>query len=105
MAASGFVAVLAVIPLLPFIFIFVAQLSLRLLGWYLQAHTKARKVAIVDQVKAHQAVANESHASREVEDGWEKVEESGTADNGKPLASDWNGVIGFFHPFWQVAFV
>jgi alpha-1,2-mannosyltransferase len=100
MATSGIVAVLAAVPLLPLIFIFLLQLSLRGLGWYLQAQAAPRKAAVVDRVRAEQAAKAKEQVSQEAEDGWEKIESSGTAENGKPLSDDWSGIIGFFHPFW-----
>lgn len=102
MAASRFVAVLAVVPLLPLILILFIQLSLRALGWYLQAQTEDRKAAITSRVRAEIAAIQSDQASQEVEDGWEKIEESGTAENGKPLPDNWSGIVGFFHPFWSV---
>ena len=100
MATSNIVAVLALIPLLPLILILCVRLLLCALGWYLQAQTTARKTALIDRVKNEQADISEKQVSREVEDGWEKIEESATAENGKPILDDWSGVVGFFHPFW-----
>ncbi|OCT52038.1 GDP-Man:Man(3)GlcNAc(2)-PP-Dol alpha-1,2-mannosyltransferase [Cladophialophora carrionii] len=99
MATSRFVALVAVVPLLPLILILLIQLGLRSLGWYLQTNTKERKEAIVRRVDAERAAVAEHQRSQEAEDGWEKIEKSGTAENGQPLLDDWNGVVGFFHPF------
>ncbi|ETI22023.1 hypothetical protein G647_06093 [Cladophialophora carrionii CBS 160.54] len=99
MATSRFVALVAVVPLLPLILILLIQLGLRSLGWYLQTNTKERKEAIVRRVEAERAAVAEHQRSQEAEDGWEKIEKSGTAENGQPLLDDWNGVVGFFHPF------
>jgi alpha-1,2-mannosyltransferase len=102
MATSSIVAALAVVPLLPLILIFLVQLLLRALGWYLLAQTTARKAAITTRVRAEQAALTEHQESQGEDDGWEKIEESGTAENGKSLQDDWSGVVGFFHPFWCV---
>jgi alpha-1,2-mannosyltransferase len=100
MATSSIVALLAVVPLLPFILILLVQLWLRALGWHLQANARERKAAIVRRVEAERAAVTEHRGSQEAEDGWEKIEKSGAAENGKPLLDEWNGVVGFFHPFW-----
>ncbi len=100
MATRRIVAVLAVIPLLPLILVFFTQLCLRTLGWYLQGQTKDRKAATIRRVKAEKPALLHNQISQEAEDGWETIEKLGTAENGKPFTDDWNGVVGFFHPFW-----
>ena len=102
MAASRIVALLAVVPLLPLVFILLVQLSLRFWGWYLQVHTSDKKAALVNSVKQERSETSEIQptSQEEAEDEWEKVEKAGTADNGKPVQDDWSGVVGFFHPFW-----
>lgn len=103
MATSSVVAVLAVVPLLPLVFLLLLQLSLRTLGWYLQGLSRDRRAAITARVRRDKAAVLQSqHASQETEDGWEKIEKAGTAENGKPLQDEWSGVVGFFHPFWCV---
>ncbi|KIW31381.1 uncharacterized protein PV07_03034 [Cladophialophora immunda] len=99
-ASSSVVAVLAVVPLLPLVFVLLLQLSLRALGWYLRAQSRDRKAAIFERVRRERAAVLENQPlSQEAEDGWERVEKEGTAQNGKPLEDEWGGVIGFFHPF------
>jgi alpha-1,2-mannosyltransferase len=93
-------AVLAVIPVLPFVLIFFLQLSLRSLGWYLQSQTQERKAAIIAACTEGKSNAPRSETSEGSEDGWEKIEKTGTAVNGKSEQDEWSGIVGFFHPFW-----
>jgi alpha-1,2-mannosyltransferase len=80
------------------------QLSLRCLGWALQAKSKDRRAAIISRVQQDREAALElqQHLQRETEaeDGWETIEQAGTAENGKPSQDEWEGIVGFFHPFW-----
>lgn len=101
MAASRVVALLAAVPVLPVVFLLLARLALRALGWFLQDRTKDRRAAIVAKVQRDRAAFGESQqTSQEVEDGWQNVEKAGIADRGKPAQDGWAGVVGFFHPFW-----
>jgi flagellar biosynthesis component FlhA len=93
-------AALAMIPGLPFVLIFLLQLSLRLLGWYLQSQTQERRAAITAACADGKPNAARSEISEETEDGWEKIEKTGTAVNGRPDQDSWSGIVGFFHPFW-----
>jgi alpha-1,2-mannosyltransferase len=101
MAASTIVAVLAIMPLLPFIFLLLIRLALGGLGWSLQARARDRRAAIVSRIQRDRDGVFESRqALQEADDGWERVEKTGTAENGKPSPDEWDGVVGFFHPFW-----
>jgi alpha-1,2-mannosyltransferase len=101
MAISTLVAVLALVPLLPLLTLGLIRIGLRIWGWSLQAKTRDRREAIRIQTARDLKVTQEKQShSREVEDGWEKVEREGTAPNGQVPQDDWEGIIGFFHPFW-----
>jgi flagellar biosynthesis component FlhA len=102
MVASRLVAILAVIPLLPLLLILAVRLGLRAVGWYLLGNTTERKAAIIDRVKCEVAAVSEDERSHDTEDGWETIERTGSAENGKPLSDPWAGIVGFFHPFWSV---
>lgn len=75
-----------------------------LIGGRLRQKTSARREAILAAVTRE----DEEHALRErvspkSEDGdWEKVEgyAAGSVANGEKADHDWEGVVGFFHPFW-----
>ena len=101
MAASTLVAVLAIIPLLPFVSLLFIKLTLRVLGWSIRRRTRDRREAITARIHRDQSTLRGiQEASQEAEDGWEKIEKAGSAENGKPFQDDWAGIIGFFHPFW-----
>ncbi|KAL9038320.1 MAG: hypothetical protein Q9214_005326 [Letrouitia sp. 1 TL-2023] len=75
-----------------------------LLGQHLRRKSATRKSLILARVKTEE---NQSHfAGRESpkssDDGeWEKIEASaaGSAANGGQADDEWEGVVGFFHPF------
>lgn len=76
-------------------------------GWYLRRKSAARRSSILARVKVEEAQMQSSPSqSPETDDGeWEKVEKNAisSAPNGKAASKDWEGLIGFFHPFWFVA--
>ncbi|KAL8662324.1 MAG: hypothetical protein Q9168_008275, partial [Polycauliona sp. 1 TL-2023] len=72
-------------------------------GWYLRRKTRARKITILARVKLEEA-RSQLYASQspKSDDGeWEKVEKhtAGSAKNGGEADDEWEGIIGFFHPF------
>lgn len=86
---------------------FVSKLLLQaVVGWYLRRRTTSRKITILARVKLEEAQyqlsASQSHKSDDGE--WEKVEKhtAGSAKNGGEADDEWEGIIGFFHPFWSV---
>ena len=100
MAISILVGLLAVIPLLPLFALFFLRICLRLWGRSLHANSKDRRNAILIQTQRDQRVLEEKQDdTHEDEDGWEKVERAGTAANGQLPQDDWQGIVGFFHPF------
>jgi alpha-1,2-mannosyltransferase len=77
------------------------------LGWYLRRRTDGRRCHILELVEADEKKYEEERqrntANGEGEDsGWEKVDAYGvgTATNGGKGGDDWDGIVGFFHPFW-----
>ncbi len=75
-------------------------------GWYLRRRASARKITILARVKLEEAQYQLSASqSPKTDDGeWEKVEKhtAGSAKNGGEADDEWEGTIGFFHPFWSV---
>lgn len=79
-------------------------------GRLVQNRTKSRREQIITQVRAdekeHLSKCSRSQPQTQtVEEDWEKVDSSssvlGTAGSDKaPGNEDWDGIIGFFHPFW-----
>lgn len=101
MAASYLVVTLAAIPMLPLIALLSIRILLRLWGWSLQSQTQNRRDTILRQTKRDLEISEKQETKfQELEDGWEKVEKSGTSGNGQPQQQDnWVGIVGFFHPF------
>ena len=69
-------------------------------GSYLKRKTAARRQAVLKRVKIEEQ-AVESFYRRDQkggDDSWKTTgsDPSGQADN------DWEGLVGFFHPFWSV---
>ncbi|RAH83332.1 alpha-1,2-mannosyltransferase alg11 [Aspergillus japonicus CBS 114.51] len=98
-------ALLATCVLLPQLPLAVLRLVLRAVGWAVQKRTRSRREYIVSRVRAEEEeVARKKStkpASTDDED-WEKVDTSSSASSGTAGTStsdDWNGIIGFFHPF------
>lgn len=70
-------------------------------GLYLRKKTAGRKAQILELVESDEkeyAVEGEAGDSGE----WENVEAyaTGTAKNGEKADKEWDGIVGFFHPFW-----
>ena len=65
-----------------------------------------RKKAILRRVKIEEEGAQKFKRRSPLsdDDDWEKVESYGAASavNGGRAEDDWEGVVGFFHPFWFV---
>lgn len=95
------VALLTICLVTPTLAGYVSRSIFRGIGWYVQGKTKGRRDLIVSRVRAdeeHFRTQRSRRSGAEDED-WEKVEEcypAGTA----PKPDDWEGIIGFFHPFW-----
>jgi alpha-1,2-mannosyltransferase len=80
---------------------------LRSLGWSIKSKTQGRRELILNRVH----IENEEYRNKRrrpssgtsgEDEEWEKVDNTftGTASNGQPLGDEWEGIIGFFHPFW-----
>jgi hypothetical protein len=107
MSAVLIIVLLAAIPLIPFLVKILARGSLRLIGWSLQRRTSKRRELIASRVRSEQEAYEAAlKGSPKVEDeDWEQIESyaAGTAPNGEsPRDVEWDGVVGFFHPFWSV---
>lgn len=78
-------------------------------GSYLKRKTTARRQSMLKRVRVEEeAVRYFYRRSRKSEDDdWEKIESYGaaTSTNGSQADSDWEGIVGFFHPFWLVGLI
>lgn len=74
------------------------------LGWYLRKKTEGRRALILkvmnEDVKNYRQKSPE-HKESDDED-WEKLGASGigSSKNGDKADKEWDGIVGFFHPFW-----
>lgn len=107
MSTTLIIALLAAIPLIPIFAKILVRQSLRSIGWSLRRRTRKRREIILSRVQAEEERYQSDHRGqpRAEDEDWEKVDgyAAGTARNGAlPGAGDWEGVVGFFHPFWSV---
>lgn len=106
---SSVVPLICLAPLLTFLVLPLFWRALgALLGWYLRRKTDGRRCHILEVVEADEQKYREERPSStssegvEEDGGWEKVDAHvvGTARNGDRGDDDWDGIVGFFHPFW-----
>jgi len=76
-------------------------------GRYLRTKTAGRKAQILELTEKDQVEWEEDAKdgkSRRDSDDWENVDAYavGTANNGEKGEEEWDGIVGFFHPFWYV---
>lgn len=73
-------------------------------GCHLIKKSSERRKALLLKVKLDEEHdTNKNRSSPKADDGdWEKVDSdvSGTVPNGQKADDNWEGLIGFFHPFW-----
>ena len=74
------------------------------LGYYLRKKTAGRKAQILELVETEEKEYATEGDKRRDSDDWENVEAyaTGTAKNGEKADREWDGIVGFFHPFWCV---
>ncbi|SLM40850.1 alpha--mannosyltransferase [Lasallia pustulata] len=73
------------------------------IGWCLRQRTSARRKILFSDVGAEEEDyrAKKRLSPKSDDEDWEKVESyvSGSAKNGDVAEDEWEGVVGFFHPF------
>lgn len=85
---------------------YIVQLVGRLAGWNLRRLTQHRRELLLARVQGEreELEARAKSSSSAVEDEWEKVDKSrSVSEDGDEGDRKWNGIIGFFHPFWCVS--
>jgi alpha-1,2-mannosyltransferase len=72
-------------------------------GYYLKKKTAGRRSQILETVEADEKEFLENRETQDNDD-WESVDAyaAGTVKNGEPAQKEFDGIIGFFHPFWWV---
>ena len=74
-----------------------------ILGHYLRKKSAGRKAQILELVAADEkGYTTTADRERRDSDEWESVEAyaTGTAGTGEKADTEWDGIVGFFHPFW-----
>jgi alpha-1,2-mannosyltransferase len=94
-------------------------LIFRGVGWLIRRRTRSRREYVIararseEECRASRAKDPTSRSQVEDEEDWEKVDtgerpssssDSGATGTEEGKKDDWNGVVGFFHPFWYVVF-
>lgn len=104
--ATSIITFVAAVFLLPKFGSYTIGFALRTLGWSIQRRTADRRQAILDRVRVEREdfdSKRDKRTSKSSEDEeWEKVDDTapGTPPKGKGTEDDWDGIVGFFHPFW-----
>jgi alpha-1,2-mannosyltransferase len=75
-----------------------------LIGQYVHSKTAGRKKYILGQVESDRKAFFEAQKDvRRDSDEWENVEayaKGAAKSEGEKGDEDWDGIVGFFHPFW-----
>lgn len=74
----------------------------RSLGSSLEKKASTRKDEILKKVEEDERAFTATSEKRRNSDDWENVESyaTGSAKNGDKAEEEWQGIVGFFHPFW-----
>ena len=101
------------IPLITLLVLFTTSIYLspvlvralgKILGWHIQRRSRERRAILAARVCADEKQWSEKHqgGNRSDDEEWETVESyaAGIAKNGDRAEREWEGVVGFFHPFW-----
>lgn len=102
--ASWYILLIGVL-LIPRLCSYISVTALRGLGKYLQHTTRARRQAIWSRVKAEEIQRQTDPVSqkRAEDDGWEKIDGDAvrSVESSRDIPDEeWEGIVGFFHPFW-----
>lgn len=98
-------AVVAFAPLAVLLFgSAIVQILGETVGWHLKKKTAGKREYILNRViEEQEALAKDTkqRGRRESDEGWERVDgyAAGEAINGDVVDKDWEGIVGFFHPF------
>lgn len=105
-ALISVLALLAACVVLPQLPLAVLRIVLRGVGWIIQRRTRSRREYILSRVRADEEEfqSKRSKPTPGEDEDWEKVDtsssSSGPAGNNSSSGNDdWEGIIGFFHPF------
>ena len=75
------------------------------LGSHLKRKTTTRRRSILKRVNIEEEAVKSFYrrSQKSDDDDWEKIDDISIASarNGDIADDDWEGIIGFFHPFWS----
>jgi len=71
-------------------------------GYYLRKKTAGRRAQILELVEAEEKEFLAQGGNRKDSNEWENVDSYavGRAKNSEEGDAEWDGIVGFFHPFW-----
>ena len=96
---SLFLSIVVALVLLPKTLHLLAEL----IGNRLRQSSRTRRELLLDRVATETKAFEAEHKVKgKDDDDWEKIlpSQAGSAVNGGKADADWNGIVGFFHPFW-----
>jgi alpha-1,2-mannosyltransferase len=76
-----------------------------MVGYYLRRKTAGRRAQILDLVEQEEKEFQAENRERDDSDDWENIDghTTATANNGEKADKEFDGLVGFFHPFWYAA--
>lgn len=113
-AALALFIVTATVVLLPQVVGSLVGLVFRGVGWLIRRRTRSRREYVIARARSEEEEGRTPRAkdstnplARNQEDeDWEKVDKTGgvkttsSSESGGGEDAEWDGIIGFFHPFW-----
>jgi alpha-1,2-mannosyltransferase len=98
------VTLLSLFIVVPRLAAHVLRLAFRGFGCLIERKARGRRELIRSRVRVEEEEYRSSRhkSTRAEDDDWEKIEGHGlgSATNGDTGEGDWEGIVGFFHPFW-----
>jgi alpha-1,2-mannosyltransferase len=93
-----------ILAILPFLIPFLWRAIGLVLGWYLKRKTDGRRARILEVVEEDEKTYAEKNKDKKDSDDedWENIDATavGSSNNGGKGEKEWDGIVGFFHPFW-----
>jgi len=104
MSSAGLLFTLAVATgLTAFLLPYVFALACQTVGSTVKSRTSSRRALLIARANTEEegTTKESSGLQAQLDSEWEKVEKHSTpsSTNGEPATQDWDGVVGFFHPF------
>ncbi|KAK2783684.1 asparagine-linked glycosylation protein [Emmonsiellopsis sp. PD_33] len=102
-SVASVVTLAALFCIAPRLAAYVVRFAFRVFGWSLERKSRWRRKLIRARIGLDEEEyrSRRSKAARQEDEDWEKIEGYGvgTAANGDAAEDDWEGIVGFFHPF------